>query len=144
MPKTRFTDWSKLSAANSAIAQNGLNYIKYSWNVIGKNDIESWAYSDLYAAEAAAVDSLGISKDQWDCWINHYRGFWWDDLQIMGITTHLEVLGWTESMWDSNGAMLPESEDLYWVELTVEQQEAAKHICYIEELWDGIPLKKWG
>lgn len=143
MPKKRFTDWSTLSAEDTAIAENDLGYIKYSWNVVGENDIEKWAFSDLYTSEAAAVNSLGISKEQWDCWVNHYKGYYWSDLETMGITSHLEVLGWNESMWDGDGTE-PSTEEYYWAVLSVEQQEAAKHICYIEELWDGIPLKRWG
>ena len=144
MPKVRFTDWSELSEADSTIAQNGLGYIKYSWNVIGENPVEKWAFSDLYTNEATAVNNLGISSAQWDCWVNHYHGYWWSDLETMGITAHLEVLGWTEKMWESDGALLPDTEELYWVELSVEQIAAARQICYTEELWNGIPLKKWG
>lgn len=143
MPKKRFTDWSALSAEDTAIAENDLGYIKYSWNVVGENDIETWAYSDLYTSEAAAVSSLGISEEQWDCWVNHYKGYYWSSLESMGITTHLDVLGWNEAMWDGDGTE-PSSEQYYWAELSAEQQEAAKQICYIEELWDGVPLKQWG
>ena len=123
------------------IAQNSLGYSKYSWNVFD-NDIEKWAYADLYADEATAVDNLGINRDQWDCWINHYIGYWWSDLELLGITTHLQVLGWNEGMWEGNGN-IPETENMYWDELSAAQQAAANEICYSEFTWDRIPLKQW-
>jgi hypothetical protein len=137
----RFTDWGNLDASVTGIAES-IGYTKYSWNVMGENDIEQWRYSDLLPDEATAVDKLGISSDQWDCWINHYAGYWWADLETMGITSHLQVLGWNESMWDGDGSK-PDTDYLYWYELSANQQAAAKQICYSEQLWDGVPLKKW-
>ena len=141
-PLKRFTQWGELEESDLSIAENRLGYIKYSWNVLGENEIEESRYSDLNPDKAAAVNDLGMTSDQWDCWVNHYNAYLWLDLKTMGISTHLQALGWTQSMWEGNGN-LPATEDLYWNELTASEQTAAKQICYTEFLWDGVSLKKW-
>lgn len=86
--------------------------------------------------------SLGLSGDVWDCSINHFLAFWWTDLEELGITDYLSSLGWNNDSWDNDGP-LPDTEDLYWDELTPEQQASASHLCYFRDLWDGIPIPEW-
>lgn len=143
IPHKRFTEWTKLSDSDRTASQDSLGYSKYSWNNVGTNDIENWRYSDLYSDEAAAVDGLGIDSDQWDCHINHYIGYWWNDIENLGIDIYLFVLGWTEESWDHDGSK-PESNDMYWNDLSAIQQEAARQLCYSEELWDVVPMVYWG
>ena len=109
---------------------------------MGTNDIESWSYHDLYAGEISGLDSLGISDAQWDCWINHYMGYWWEDIVSEGLEEYFTELGWDSSLWDEG--LEPPSEDKYWDELTLLERAAARQLCYTNDLWDGIPMAQWG
>jgi len=74
--------------------------------------------------------------------MNHYFGYWWSDLEIIGNDQYLIALGWDESSWDGEGPV-PESDDLYWDELTLEEQTAASQICYFKDLWNGKSIPDW-
>ena len=143
IPEKRFTEWTRLSDSDKDIAQNSLGYSKYSWNIVGTNDIEKWRYSDLYDDEMLAVDHLGIDSNQWDCHINHYFGYWWEDMENLGIDIYFLELGWSSENWDQPDNR-PETEDMNWKELSEDQQNAARELCYTEELWDIVPMVYWG
>jgi len=76
-----------------------------------------------------------------DCHINHYTGFWWEDVEELNVSQYYEILGWNEYSWDND--VLPATDSLSWYQLTSVEQEAAKQLCYNRELWDGIPLPEW-
>ena len=38
---------------------------------------------------------------------------------------------------------VPETDDMYWDDLTSEQQQAAGQLCFSKELWDEVPLPDW-
>ena len=83
-----------------------------------------------------------MDGEDWDCHINHYEGYWWDDMVYYGYDEYYTVLGWNANNWDNNGE-LPESEGLYWDQLTPEQQAAASQVCYFRDLWDGVSLPNY-
>ena len=114
-----------------------------SWNKPKTSDIESWSYADLYENEVAAAKGLGITNaETWDCWINHYSAFWWQDLEELGVSQYYTVLGWNSNSWD-NEVSTPSSDNKYFDDLTQQEQAAAEQVCYNRELWDGIPLPDW-
>ena len=113
-----------------------------TWNEPGSAAVEDWSYHDLYEEEIVGLDGLGISGDTWDCHINHYFGYWWQDIVYYGYDQYFEVLGWDVNNWDSSGE-LPETEDMYWDELTKEQQDAASQLCYFRDLWDGVSIPNY-
>ena len=76
-----------------------------------------------------------------DCHINHYTGFWWEDVEELNVSQYYEILGWNEYSWDND--VLPATDSMSWYELSPVEQEAAKQLCYSRELWDGIPLPEW-
>ena len=76
-----------------------------------------------------------------DCHVNHYTGFWWEDVEELNVSQYYEILGWNEYSWDND--VLPATDSLNWYQLTSVEQEAAKQLCYNRELWDGIPLPDW-
>ena len=78
----------------------------------------------------------------WDCHINHYFGYWWKDIERRGLDQQFALLGWNIDIWD-NEATEPDTEDMYWDELTREQQAAAARVCYNRDLWDTVPLPQW-
>ena len=76
-----------------------------------------------------------------DCHINHYTGFWWEDVEELNVSQYYEFLGWNEYSWDND--VLPATDSMSWFELSPVEQEAAKQLCYNRELWDGILLPEW-
>jgi len=109
-----------------------------TWNEPGSAAVEDWSYHDLYEEEIAGLKGLGISGDAWDCHINHYFGYWWQDIVYYGYDQYFAVLGWDVNNWDSGE--LPATEDMYWDELSPEQKEAASQLCYFRDLWDGVSI----
>lgn len=97
----------------------------------------------MYENEVVAAEGLGISNAQtWDCWINHYSAFWWQDLEDLGVSQYYTILGWDSNSWD-NEVSTPNSDNKYFDDLSSVEQAAAEQICYNRELWDGIPLPDW-
>ena len=76
-----------------------------------------------------------------DCHINHYTGFWWEDVEELNVSQYYEILGWNEYSWDND--VLPATDSMSWYELSPVEQEAAKQLCYNRELWDGLPIPEW-
>jgi hypothetical protein len=94
---------------------------------------------------------LGISSTQWDCHINHYYGFYWDDLMSTaigdggaGLHVYFAMLGWDRESWDYENVTRPDVEHLMWDELNERQKLIASEICYFrKEVWDELPLSTW-
>jgi len=107
--------------------------------------MEYYRFNELYEEEQQSVLTLGLDGEMWDCYMNHYYRYSWDEIIDVGIEDSLEVLGWTQSMWEGGGedGGGPESQDVSWEELTEEEQVAAGMICYSEKSWDWIDLTEW-
>ena len=115
---------------------------RQTWNVPGSNDIEQWSYDDLYDNEVSGARGLGIDEDMWDCHVNHYLGWWWDELAEYDLARYFIILGWSADSWDGD-APKPEEQDMSWEELTLEQRAAAAQICYTGDIWDMNPIPRW-
>ena len=113
-----------------------------TWNNPTNADIEAWSYHDLYDNELAGVQALGMNDETWDCHINHYFGYWWEDVEYFGYDEYFTVLGWDVKSWESE-APRPETENMYWDDLTPDQQAAAAQLCYFRDLWDMVPIPNW-
>ena len=142
IPEKRYIEWAMLSDTDKGYAKDNLSYDKTSWNVPGTNSVEGWSFHDLYDDEVEGALHLGLDSDTWDCHINHYYGYWWEDLEKDGHDRHFSVLGWNEDMWD-NETSYPETDYMYWDELSPAQQAAAEQVCYFRELWDMIDITNW-
>lgn len=105
-------------------------------------DLEKVAYIDLTTEEKTHVSTLDLNEDKWDCFVNHYNGFYWSNLEDMDVAVYWKVLGWSESSWDDETS-LPDTEDMTWDELSSEQQEAAYKLCYFDKSWDWVVLSEW-
>jgi hypothetical protein len=86
--------------------------------------------------------SLGMDSNMWDCYMNHYSGYFWADLQVLGVSSYLETLGYSTSSWDDEVGYVA-TEDMRWDELSLEEQDAAHRLCYFENSWDWISLNNW-
>ena len=119
---------------------------KQTWNNPGTNELEQYKYIELNSDEIVGATLFGLNNATiWDCHLNHYAAYWWSDLQdANNMDVYLSILGWDQDSWDGgNEDNVPESESKHWEELSVEEKEAAKQICYAEELWDGISIPEW-
>jgi len=95
-----------------------------------------------------AARRLQFKEDTWDCWQNHYEAFKWKELQKYGTPFFLTVFGWTQKKWDLSVGNLesvyaPSSWTKSWTELSGEEQNAGKALCYIEQTWDKLDLNDW-
>ena len=118
-----------------------LGYTEDSWNKLGSNPIESISF-EAQAVGRDAIESLGISQAAWDCWINHYAFFDWDELDDMNLQEYFVALGWDSDNWGS----MYDAPDIYnnfWDELTDEERGNATEVCYFEHNWNGDNLKFW-
>mmetsp|Transcript_11354 Transcript_11354/g.17998 ORF Transcript_11354/g.17998 Transcript_11354/m.17998 type:complete len:128 (-) Transcript_11354:176-559(-) len=123
-------------------ATSNLGYDRKGWNKPGTNGVEAWSFHDLYENEMVGAQGLGIDDEMWDCHINHYDGYWWEDIEYYGYAQYFNELGWSAEAWD-NGEH-PETEDLYWDELTSKQQAAAAQLCWHRDLWNEESIPMWG
>jgi hypothetical protein len=88
---------------------------------------------------------MGYNEDRWDCCINHYTNYDWDELDMDDypeVQLSYKVLGWNNRSWDT-GTSDPASEGKSWSELTLFEQASADYVCYDGLLWDEEPLP-WG
>ena len=113
-----------------------------TWNNPGTADVEAWSYHDLYEKETVGVLELGMDDEMWDCHVNHYYGYWWEDIEYYGYDLYFAALGWDVDSWD-NDAQMPKTEDMYWDELSLAQQAAATQLCYFRDLWDSVSIPEW-
>ena len=106
----------------------------------GSSDLENWRFADLVDSEQVAVAGLGINEAMWDCHINHYKGYWFAELEQ--IQQYFVLLGWDMNMWD-DGVSNPETHGMSWDDLTADQRAAAKQVCFSKALWDALSLTEW-
>jgi len=140
-PHVRFTQWAELSDDEKSVAKS-LSYTRYLWDNLEIASIESHPYDHLSQAEQQGVGALGLDAEIWDCYVNHYYGYYWDELEDAGVAKYYSALGWTKASWEEGGAE-PAIEDLYWNELSETEKENAINLCYFEYSWNWIGLDDW-
>jgi len=154
-PTFRFREYSELSIEQKSAATL-LGYNEIAWNQPSTARVESlsWWYNvnmDYYDVDqdgdyyepnsdfSNATVTLGFvgdeAEDVWDCWINHYSYYSWDDLVKYDIAPFYMDLGWTPGSWNET---LPEpaSNSKFYAELTDKEKTAALTVCYTQKLWD--------
>jgi hypothetical protein len=142
VPYFKFEAWEELDSAMKVHAEV-LGYTDETWNSPGKNKIESISYA--YIEDKESIDKMGFTQHTWDCWVNHYSNYTWEELECFGLSYASEALGWDESSWKSkNEDDWPEQEFTNWTLLHEDEQLAAEEMCFFPELWDQIRLSKWG
>lgn len=118
-----------------------------SWNNPGTAEIEELSLETIVTEnpEAAIViaEDIGMDEEQWDCWMNHYFDYDWNDLVVEDLAGYFEILGWTQDMWD-NDSGAPDSDESDWLDLTLAEKDAATYICYFPDLWNmEDEIKDW-
>jgi len=136
-PCKRFAPWSTLSKHEKKIAKKTLNYKKSKWNC-GSSKLEKKPWFDMNKTKRNALtQKFGFAEDggQWDCWMNHYTSYKWEDMEEEGVACYWEALGWTKHMWD-NGKKGPRSMHKDWDELSRSERAAAQVLCYTQSTWE--------
>ena len=137
----RYIVYSKLTDEQQQIVTEELNYNEETWNVLGTNPIEEYAFYSLVDTQQAAALQLNFEEESWDCVQNHYFDYYWSELEQYDLATAWITLGYTKDRYDAGDD--PATFDLFWAELTPAQQAAAVELCYVQESWDEIDLTLW-
>lgn len=144
-PAERYIQWSDLPANVDTdylvASQIQLHYGRDSWNQFS-SPVEEMSFDALYEDMAEAAETMGYNEDRWDCCLNHYTNYDYDELGKEGYA-HLEIaytiLGWHSDNWE-DGQEPPLTEQKDWEDLIALEQTAADYLCYDENSWDGEPL----
>ena len=139
-PRTRYTQWTELEPVEKSAAKS-LGYVRSTWDNLQVSELEAFRFADLTWQERQHVESLGIDANMWDCFLNHYDGYYWEELPTK-VASNYKILGYDQSSWDE-GAYTPESENKYWDDLSSAEQKAAYHLCFFQNSWDWISLVAW-
>ena len=140
--RSRWIEFSELTDEQKSIATEGLNYTKETWNNLGTNPIEASEFFDLSDEQKKAAKQLGFIGATWDCDMNHYVDYSWEELEEYFLDAYWIALGWTKRKWGIPG-FASKSEGKNWSELTSAEQDAAMEVCYFQESWDGISITEW-
>ena len=145
-PIDRYVAWDDIVDSTYKSNAEGLGWTKKTWNTPGSNDeIETLSHSSLLPSQRQIADDMLLREVTWDCYINHYEDYDWYELVDEDVAKYFEGLGWTEQSWnceDHCNDYLPDTEDMDWEELSMEEQQFATEICYFAELWDEYELGK--
>lgn len=141
-PEARYRQYRWLSGSDrQKIADAG--YTPEEWDQPKTAIMESIPFKDLGILQSK-VSELGLTQDQWDCYVNHYAGYSWEqlsnDLQI-----HAVALGWTPLTWQdkTNSDAKPILFRNFWDELSGPQKKTAGEFCYFENTWNEENLRYW-
>ncbi|KAL3941478.1 MAG: hypothetical protein SGBAC_004166 [Bacillariaceae sp.] len=105
--------------------------------------IEHIPFKDLGILQPK-IAALGLSQEQWDCYINNYSGYKWDQLSSE-LQIHAVALGWTPTTW-ANRAISGNKPDVFrnfWDELSSPLKKTAGEFCYFENTWNQENLRYW-
>lgn len=139
-PTFRFQPFNQLDSTSQNIAIEKLGYTEKTWNNHGLNSIERTRWTNLTSNERDAAAELGFTQPSWDCFINHYEQYTWDELNAAGVQTNYLNLGWTEDHWLMKTESTPTTESLWWDMLTDSEKSAANGICYFKDNWNRIDM----
>lgn len=131
-PAIRFKPYQKLSTTAQTIAENDLSYTPLTWNVVGLASVEKKRWSQLFSSEQKAAEELGLNEDLWDCFINHYEQYTWEELKGKEVQQHYADLGWTQDHWTGDADTIVYTESRWWGMLTDNEKKAANSLCYFE------------
>eukprot|EP00585_Thalassiosira_rotula_P003193 CAMPEP_0196135776 /NCGR_PEP_ID=MMETSP0910-20130528/4304_1 /TAXON_ID=49265 /ORGANISM="Thalassiosira rotula, Strain GSO102" /LENGTH=396 /DNA_ID=CAMNT_0041395965 /DNA_START=46 /DNA_END=1236 /DNA_ORIENTATION=+ len=136
-PTVRYTAYFRLDKTSQNIVEDKLGYSEATWNNFGIARVEKKRWSSLTSNERDGATLLGFTEGTWNCYINHYEDFSWEELEDMGMTQHYEGLGWTQAHWENpTDGEIPYTEARWWGQLTDNEKRAANGICFFEDNWD--------
>jgi hypothetical protein len=114
----------------------GFTKARKSWAQQGRDeDIESKSWTSLSNSIRANAAIVGFTEDTWDCHINHYNDYSWEELATDNLTEYFETIGYTTEIWEGEDTDL-DVDDEDWEDISEEAQAALEEICWTEDLWD--------
>jgi len=143
VPFFRYDPWDLLDPYLKPIAR-AAEYDTKSWNALGTNKLELMDWEMIGAKHHSvqkALQHLGFTEEQWDCYMLHYRTYDWRELKEAGVQQYYKDLGYSYETWEHEED--PDSYGMYWPDLTAAQREAAYQLGYFREVWDGTSLQFW-
>jgi len=144
LPEKRFSLWSELTKHEQDTTSRLLHYNENTWDNPMTNPVEMLSFNELTIKMKSGLSVLRITQPEWDCHVNHYYGYTWDELMKVGVHVHLAMLGWTKESWEFGNVTKPDIEWMMWEELSERQKLIARELCYFnEETWDEWPLSMW-
>eukprot|EP00594_Rhizosolenia_setigera_P007094 CAMPEP_0178952928 /NCGR_PEP_ID=MMETSP0789-20121207/8129_1 /TAXON_ID=3005 /ORGANISM="Rhizosolenia setigera, Strain CCMP 1694" /LENGTH=214 /DNA_ID=CAMNT_0020634117 /DNA_START=652 /DNA_END=1296 /DNA_ORIENTATION=+ len=146
----RYTNLLSLERTDRRLAIHKMDYDLPSWNWLTDNPIEKRSFDDPLTSNATreALIEFGYTEDMFDCCLNHYSHYDWDEFLVddgLEQIAALEMLGWTRETHGSNNASVwPDTEFMTWDELNATQRDMAERkLCYTNETWNEVPLYLW-
>ena len=94
-PGFRFTEWSSLSPDMQTLAMNG-GYTSETWNSLGSGGLEGNSWDELSGPAQQAFRQMGFREETWDCYVNHYNGYSWNELVQEDLADAAKILGVSE------------------------------------------------
>ena len=135
-PWYRFRLFTQLDLSTVNVVQNGLGYNETTWNTPGTHAaIEGKRFANLMVIDKSLVRSLGFNQLNYDCYMNHYKDYTWEELVDIGVAIYYEQLGYDVLTFHGNGE-LPATANKSWSQLSLQEQLAAHELCYVEGSWD--------
>ena len=144
-PYYRFKLWENVDTSIQTNILADLNYTEEIWNTPGSALVEEMSWENIVENRSDLFDpisSLGFQKDVWDCYHNHYGDYFWPQLEELDVSQYWEAMGWTAESWEAL-APPPETEELFWDELSEAEQEAATLLCYNIGSWNYLGMPLW-
>ena len=155
-PVFRYRPWDSLADDVKSDAVLKLGYDETTWNTPGSAKIEMKSFVDLTKdQQSIAVQTFDMAEDSWNCWQNHYSSSQsWDSLttihlRFYNVQSMYTKLGWDEYSWKNFKKTKPgvipttPNADRKWNQLSHEEQESARRLCFVEQSWNLISLNQW-
>lgn len=143
-PWFRYQMWDYLTPQERGLATTA-GWTEDTWNLKDGVDSENAAmpFADLLETTRQAMMDMGFYEEQYDCWVNHYEGYTWEELVTYELNGYFEAFGFNSDNFMKEGASPPDAYQADWDELTDHMKNAAYHLCWFQELWDEEPVAEW-
>ena len=139
-PVERFVPWHTIEEDLRSRLSETFEYTELSWNVLQLAKIEQKGWFQLSYNEKELAREIGLGDQEvWDCWINHFDSYSWDDIISRSIGKHFIGLGWSEKTWNGDEGP-PESDSKSWSELSETEQLHASQLCFDFDAWERIDM----
>eukprot|EP00526_Cylindrotheca_closterium_P019403 CAMPEP_0113661328 /NCGR_PEP_ID=MMETSP0017_2-20120614/33369_1 /TAXON_ID=2856 /ORGANISM="Cylindrotheca closterium" /LENGTH=219 /DNA_ID=CAMNT_0000576011 /DNA_START=38 /DNA_END=697 /DNA_ORIENTATION=- /assembly_acc=CAM_ASM_000147 len=138
-PEVRYRQYRWLSDEDRQKVSDG--YTPEEWDQPMSAVIERIPFSDLGILQPK-VTNLGLSQEQWDCYVNNYSGYEWNQLSSE-LQIHAVALGWTPNKWANRATSKPDVFRNFWDELEDPIKKTAGEFCYFENTWNEENLRYW-
>jgi hypothetical protein len=140
-PYFRYRVWEDLEETQRSQAVT-VGWTEETWNSPFASDLAYNSFGDLGDDARTALLAMGFSEETYDCYVDHYYGYTWEELQEYDMAQYFEELGWTQILFEQ-GNQPPMWSEGDWSLLNDVQKAAADELCWFQEIWESTPLSDW-